>query len=128
MTRRDQPDPVTKAPEARGPNGALTDTFRFRPDKATTRQCIPAPFAWLTRLLITTTPERPTSRIEPNSANLIHRRFAQIVFALTQPHYGTSMPQSGCRPRPQKLTWPERLFLGARWTFADRHATAARNA
>src|SRR6476660_3120386 len=56
MTRRDQPDPVTKAPEARGPNGALTDTFRFRPDRATTRQCILAPFEWLMRLRITPTP------------------------------------------------------------------------
>jgi hypothetical protein len=26
-------------------------------------------------------------------------------FALTQPPYGTSMPQSGRRPQHQKLTW-----------------------
>src|SRR6476646_10815464 len=37
--------------------------------------------------------------IETNRANLAHGRLPSIWFALTQPPYGTSMPQSGRRPQ-----------------------------
>jgi hypothetical protein len=40
--------------------------------------------------------------IKPNRANLIHGRLPSMWFALTQPPYGTSMPQSGRRPQHQK--------------------------
>src|SRR6201982_2620463 len=43
--------------------------------------------------------------IETNCANLAHGRLPSMWFALTQPPYGTSMPQSGRRPQHQKRTW-----------------------
>ena len=38
----------------------------------------------------------------PNRANLAHGRLPSMWFALMQPPYGTSMPQSGRRPQHQK--------------------------
>src|SRR6516165_6613069 len=39
--------------------------------------------------------------IQTNRANLAHGRLPSMWFALTQPPYGTSMPQSGRRPQHQ---------------------------
>ena len=44
--------------------------------------------------------------IETDRANLTHGRLPSMWFALTQPPYGTSMPQSGRRPQHQKPTCP----------------------
>src|SRR5437016_5337325 len=40
--------------------------------------------------------------IEANRANFAHGRLPSMWFALTQPPYGTPMPQSGRRPQHQK--------------------------
>jgi hypothetical protein len=62
--------------------------------------------------------------IKPNRANLIHGRLPSMWFALTQPPYGNSMPQSGRRPQHQKLplaTAPG----GAKRTF-NKESTSAK--
>src|SRR6516164_910385 len=43
--------------------------------------------------------------IHTNRANLAHGRLPSMWFALTQPPYGTSMPQSGRRPQHHKQTF-----------------------
>src|SRR5215831_19697054 len=47
--------------------------------------------------------------IETNRDNFAHGRLPSLWFALTQPPFGTSMPQSGRRPQHQEPT-----FLGCR--------------
>jgi len=42
--------------------------------------------------------------IQTNRANLAHGRLPSMWFGLTQPPYGTSMPQSGRRPQHHKQT------------------------
>src|SRR5262249_17155743 len=42
--------------------------------------------------------------IETNRDNFAHGRLPSLWFALTQPPFGTSMPQSGRRPQHQKPT------------------------
>src|SRR6516225_2835355 len=44
--------------------------------------------------------------IETNRANFAHGRLPSMWFALTQPPYGTSMPQSGRRPQHHSLPNP----------------------
>src|SRR5215472_18540891 len=44
--------------------------------------------------------------IDTNRANFAHGRLPSMWFALTQPPYGTSMPESGRRPQHQKRTCP----------------------
>src|SRR3974377_634074 len=45
--------------------------------------------------------------IQTNRANLAHGRLPSMWFALTQPPYGTSMPQSGRRPQHHLQTFVE---------------------
>src|SRR6516225_3604775 len=45
--------------------------------------------------------------IQTNRANLAHGRLPSMWFALTQPPYGTSMPQSGRRPQHHLQTLGE---------------------
>ena len=43
--------------------------------------------------------------IETNRANFAHGRLPSMWFALTQPPYGTSMPQRGRRPQHHLQTF-----------------------
>src|SRR6516165_2597713 len=55
--------------------------------------------------------------IQTNRANLAHGRLPSMWFALTQPPYGTSMPQSGRRPQHHKQTLRDVRTMSAlpRW-------------
>src|ERR1700722_13725718 len=51
--------------------------------------------------------------IQTNRANFTHGRLPSMWFVLTQPPYGTSMPQSGRRPQHQSLPkWAIRTMSG----------------
>src|SRR5471030_1076825 len=62
--------------------------------------------------------------IETNRANLAHGRLPSMWFALTQPPYGTSMPQSGRRPQHQKRTSISECSMSALPPKADMDRSA----
>src|SRR6516165_4746402 len=118
ITWRDQPNHVTKQLQLAAP--VMRGRTRFDPDQAgwqlakiLQNPCSTDALADHNRARIIDPVhlEYRLPNIQTNRANLAHGRLPSMWFALTQPPYGTSMPQSGRRPQHHLQTFgkPNRM-------------------